>query len=197
MIVVGLTGGIGSGKTTVARMFEKLGVPIYIADAEAKRLMKSSKVIRRKLINLFGDQVYQNNELNRPLIASKIFKETALLERMNAIVHPKVGLDFKRWLKKQNSDYVIKEAAIIFEQNMQSEYDFIITVTAGLEDRMDRLLKRDKSSENKIKNIIDNQMPDDEKTKKSDFVILNNQLKDTQDQVLKIHHQILKILVKI
>lgn len=196
MTVVGLTGGIGSGKTTVARMFEQLGVPIYLADDEAKRLMKSSKVIRRKLINLFGEEAYHNNELNRPWIASKIFKETALLDRMNAIVHPKVGLDFKRWLKKQNSDYVIKEAAIIFEQNMQSQYDFIITVTAGIDQRMDRVLKRDKASENKIKNIINNQMPDDEKIKKSDFVILNNQLIDTQEQVLKIHHQILKILVK-
>lgn len=196
MIVVGLTGGIGSGKTTVARMFENLGIPIYLADDEAKRLMRNSKYIKRKIISLFGQESYVDNELDRPFLASRIFKDASLLESMNAIVHPKVRLDFERWLKKQNSVYVIKESAIIFEQNMQSQYDYIITVTADTKDRIARLLQRDNTSENHIKNIINNQIPDEEKIKNSDFVIVNNQLEDTQLQVVKTHQKILKNISK-
>ncbi len=197
MKVVGLTGGIGSGKTTVARMFENLGIPIYIADVEAKRLMRSSKYIKRKIIALFGQESYVDNELNRPFLASRIFKDASLLEKMNAIVHPKVRMDFERWLKKQNSLYVIKEAAIIFEHNMQSHYDYIITVTADSNDRIARVLQRDNSSVKDIINIVNNQMPDEEKTRNSDFVIVNNELKETQEQVLKTHQKILKSLSKI
>lgn len=196
MIVVGLTGGIGSGKTTVARLFESLGVPIYIADVEAKRLMNTSKVIKRKLTYLFGDDAYINHELNRPYIASKIFKDASLLAKMNAVVHPKVGQDFKRWLKKQDSDYVIKEAAIIFEQQMQSQFDYIITVTAAIDDKISRLLKRDNTSKSKIMDIMKNQISDDEKIKNSDFVIVNNDLKDTEKQVIKTHENLLKIIHK-
>lgn len=192
MIVVGLTGGIGSGKTTVAKLFQALGIPIYIADVEAKRLMNTSKVIKRKLIALFGDEAYIHNELNRPFIASKIFNDSNLLSQMNAIVHPKVGSDFRRWLKKQTSPYVIKEAAIIFEQQMQSEYDYIITVTANIDDKIERLLKRDQMTKNKIMEIIKNQMSDEEKIKKSDFVIVNDQLEDTKKQVLEIHEKLLQ-----
>lgn len=195
-MVVGLTGGIGSGKTTVARMFENLGIPIYIADVEAKRLMRNSKYIKRKIIALFGQESYVDNELNRPFLASRIFKDASLLESMNAIVHPRIKMDFERWLKKQNSVYVIKEAAIIFEQNMQSQYDYIITVTADPKDRIARVLKRDNTSERDIMNIINNQIPDEEKIRNSDFVIVNIQLEDTQKQVLKTHHKILKSISK-
>lgn len=194
MIIVGLTGGIGSGKTTVAKLFETLGVPIYIADVEAKRLMNSSKVIRRQLIKLFGEDAYMNDELNRPFLASKIFNDASLLAQMNGIVHPKVGMDFKRWLKKQTSLYVIKEAAIIFEHQKQSEYDYIITVTASLEDKVARVLKRDNTTESKIMDIIKNQMSDEEKIKKSDFVIVNDTLEDIEKQVLITHNKILQKL---
>lgn len=196
MIVVGLTGGIGSGKTTVAKLFEALGVPVYIADDKAKRLMNSSKVIRRKLIDLFGEDAYVDNELNKPFIASKIFNDATILAQMNAIVHPKVGLDFKRWLKKQQSAYVIKEAAIIFEHQMQSQYDYIITVTADAKDKISRVIKRDGTTEAKILAIIKNQMPDDEKVKLSDFVIVNDRLEDTKKQVLKLHTKLLLISQK-
>jgi dephospho-CoA kinase len=197
MIVVGLTGGIGSGKTTVARIFEDLGIPIYIADVEAKRLMNTSKVIKRKLIFLFGDKAYVDNQLNRPHLASKIFNDASLLTQMNAIVHPKVGKDFKCWLKKQTSLYVIKEAAIIFELQRQSDYDYIITVTANTKDKIERVLKRDETTESKVTAIMKNQMSDEEKAKKSDFVIVNNQLEDTKKQVLKIHEKILQNLAKL
>jgi len=194
MKIVGLTGGIGSGKTTVSNMFNDLGVPVYIADLEAKKLMATSKVIKRKLIDLFGPKAYENNELNRAYIASKIFNDKVYLDKMNAIIHPKVATHFKQWLQKQTSKYVIKEAAIIFEHNMQSQYDYIITVIANEEERIKRIIKRDNTSKEKIVSIIKNQISDQEKVKMTDFVIINDQLDHTKAQVLKIHNAILKDL---
>lgn len=194
MKVVGLTGGIGSGKTTVSNMFKDLGVPVYIADIEAKTLMNSSAVIKRKLIDLFGPMAYQNNELNRAFISSKIFNDKVYLEKMNAIIHPKVAEHFKNWLQKQTSLYVIKEAAIIFEHNTQSQYDAIITVIADKEARINRILKRDSTTKDKILSIMKHQLSDEEKVKMSDFVILNDNLEHTKEQVLKTHNSILKTL---
>jgi len=190
--IVGLTGGIGSGKTTVANYFKALGVPVYIADVEAKALMKRSKIIKRKLIQLFGKKAYVNDELNKALIAQKIFNNAALLESMNSIVHPKVASHFKRWLKKQDTPYVIKEAAIFFENGTYKSLDCIITVTAPEASRIQRVVKRDQSSEKKVKAIIKNQWSDAEKVKLSDFVIENINLEDTKNQVNKIHQKILK-----
>ncbi|MGM5471049.1 dephospho-CoA kinase [Flavobacteriaceae bacterium LMO-SS05] len=194
MKIVGLTGGIGSGKTTVANMFKDLGVPIYIADFEAKNLMNTSKVIKRKLIELFGPKAYENNALNRTYIASKIFNDKAYLDKMNAIVHPKVAAHFKQWLQKQNSDYVVKEAAIIFEHSMQSQYDYIITVVAKKAERIKRVLNREATTKDKIMSIMKHQLSDDEKIKMSDFVIVNDNLEHTKEQVLKAHNFILKNL---
>ena len=176
MITVGLTGGIGSGKTTVARAFEALGIPVYIADDEAKALMVKSKVIKRKLIQLFGEPAYIDGQLNRPYLASKIFSDKTLLSKMNAIVHPKVGAHFKRWLKKQEAPYIIKEVAIIFENNLEDQYDYIISVVADEALRIDRVIARDSSSKEKVESIIRNQLPDSEKIEKSDYVIFNNDL---------------------
>jgi dephospho-CoA kinase len=194
MKVIGLTGGIGSGKTTVSNMFKDLGVPVYIADIEAKNLMNSSAVIKRKLIDLFGDIAYQNNELNRAYISSKIFNDKVYLEKMNAIIHPKVAEHFKHWLQKQTSLYVIKEAAIIFEHNTQSQYDAIITIIADKDDRINRILKRDNTTKDKILSIMKHQLSDEEKVKMSNFVILNDNLEHTKEQVLKTHNSILKTL---
>ena len=194
MKIVGLTGGIGSGKTTVSNMFKELGVPVYIADNEAKNLMSSSKVIKRKLIELFGPKAYEDNSLNRTYIASKIFNDDTYLQKMNAIIHPKVANHFKHWLQKQTSKYVIKEAAIIFEHNMQSQYDYVITVIANEEDRINRILKRDNTTKDKIMSIMKHQLSDDEKVKLSDFVIINDKLEHTKEQVLNIHNSILKNL---
>jgi dephospho-CoA kinase len=194
MKIIGLTGGIGSGKTTVSNMFKDLGVPVYIADIEAKNLMNSSAVIKRKLIDLFGAMAYQNNELNRAYISSKIFNDKVYLEKMNAIIHPKVAEHFKHWLQKQTSLYVIKEAAIIFEHNTQSQYDAIITVIADKDDRINRILKRDNTTKDKILSIMKHQLSDEEKVKMSNFVILNDNLEHTKEQVLKTHNSILKTL---
>ncbi|WP_296313867.1 dephospho-CoA kinase [Winogradskyella sp. UBA3174] len=194
MKIVGLTGGIGSGKTTIANYFKSLGVPIYIADKEAKALMNRSKVIKRKLKELFGDAAYIEGELNRPFLASQIFADKDLLQKMNAIVHPKVASHFRRWLKKQKASYIIKEVAIIFENNLESQYDFIITVVADEAIRVARVLKRDDTSKDKIKSIINNQLPDSEKIKKSDFVIINENLESAKVKVLEIHNKLTAVL---
>lgn len=194
MKIVGLTGGIGSGKTTVAGIFSKLGVPVYIADDEAKKLMKSSKVIKRKLVKLFGEDAYINGNLNKPFIANAIFNNKALLEKMNAIIHPKVASHFNKWFLKQTAPYVIKEAAILFENNTYQSFDFIITVTAPEEIKIERLLNRDDTSIKRIEDIMKNQWPDEEKIKYSDFVIVNNAIENTEKQVAKIHAQIIESL---
>ncbi len=193
MTVVGLTGGIGSGKTTIANFFKELNVPIYFADIEAKKLMNKSKVLQKKIKAIFGERAYIKNELNRPFIAERIFKDKQLLQQMNAIVHPKVGKHFIKWLNKQNSPYVIKEAAILFENNSYKNYDYIITVVAEEKERINRILHRDNTSEQKIKDIMENQWDDSKKVKLSDFVIQNKSLDNTKKQVYSIHRKLLKL----
>jgi len=192
MKIVGLTGGIGSGKTTVANMFRHLGAPIYIADEEAKKLMATSKIIKRKLIELFGDDAYINGELNKTYIAKTIFNDKTFLEKMNAIIHPRVGIHFKKWAAKQNAPYVIKEAAVIFENGTYKQFDCLITITAPKDLKIQRLLKRDNSTIEKIEAIMKNQWSDEEKIKLSDFVIVNSEFEKTVQQVAKIHKLILK-----
>lgn len=194
--LVGLTGGIGSGKTTIANFFKELGVPIYIADTEAKALMNRSKVIKRKLIALFGDNAYQNGKLNRDFLSKQIFNNKDLLQKMNAIVHPKVASHFKRWVKKQEAPYVISEAAILFENGSYKKYDYIITVTAPEEVRLKRVMSRDNSSKEKVKSVMNNQWKDEEKIKLSDYVIQNINLEEAKAQVLQIHQNLLQKLQK-
>ncbi|WP_336128749.1 dephospho-CoA kinase [Mesoflavibacter sp. CH_XMU1422-2] len=194
--LVGLTGGIGSGKTTIANFFKELGVPIYIADTEAKALMNRSKVIKRKLIALFGDNAYQNGKLNRDFLSKQIFNNKDLLQKMNAIVHPKVASHFKRWVKKQEAPYVISEAAILFENGSYKKYDYIITVTAPEEVRLKRVMSRDSASKEKVKSVMNNQWKDEEKIKLSDYVIQNINLEEAKAQVLQIHQNLLEKLQK-
>lgn len=196
MIVVGLTGGIGSGKTTVAKMFKTLGVPVYIADVEAKKLMLKSKIIKRKLIVLFGEEAYVDHSLNKPFIASIIFKDKNMLNQMNAIIHPRVARHFENWAAKQNSAYVIKEVAILFENGGDKLCDYIIAVTAPKADKIERVLQRDNTTEEKVKAIMDNQWSDTEKVKLSHFVIENIDLEKTKKQVASVHAQILKKIQK-
>ncbi|APY07436.1 dephospho-CoA kinase [Winogradskyella sp. J14-2] len=192
MIIVGITGGVGSGKTTIAKWFQSQGVPVYIADKEAKALMNRSKVIKRKLTALFGENAYENGILNREYLASKIFSDKTLLSQMNAVVHPKVASHFKRWLKKQDTPYVIKEAAIIFENSLEHQYDYIITVIADKNLRIERVMQRDNTSKEKVESIIRNQLSDEDKIKKSHFVIKNNNLEEAQKQAQDIHQTLLQ-----
>ncbi|WP_445734934.1 dephospho-CoA kinase [Mariniflexile sp.] len=194
MTIVGLTGGIGSGKTTVAKQFTDLGIPVYIADEEAKKLMARSKIIKRKLINLFGNDAYINNQLNKPFVRNIIFKDASYLQKMNAIVHPRVAEHFEKWVLKQDAPYVIKEVAILFESGGYKQCDFVITVTAPKQLRIKRLLKRDGSTVETIETIMKNQWTDAQKVKLSQFVITNTELEKTKNQVVKIHQEILKLI---
>ncbi len=192
MKIVGLTGGIGSGKTTVANMFKDLNVPVYIADDEAKALMQRSKVIKRKLIEQFGTEAYSGEKPNREYLASVVFKNKEALKTINSIVHPKVASHFRKWLKKQESAYVIKEAAILFENGGYKECDLMIVVVAEVNERIERVIDRDKTEASRVKAIINNQWNDTDKIKLSDFVVYNNNLHETKLQVHQIHDEILK-----
>lgn len=195
MLVVGLTGGIGSGKSTVASFFNELGIPIYYADVEAKKLMLTSKIIRRKLIDRFGNNVYQNNKLNKVLLAKLIFTNKENLQFVNSIVHPKVTQHFNRWIKKKEKTthikYIIQENAILFENGSNKYFDKIITVTAPIELKIKRVVKRDNSTKKDVLDRMKNQWKDVEKIKKSDFVIHNINLKSTKEQVEITHNKLL------
>lgn len=194
MIIVGLTGGMGSGKTTVANMFIELGIPIYIADVEAKKLMNSSKVIKRELIQLFGTNAYSDGKISKAFLADKIFNDKDLLVEMNAVIHPKVKTHFKKWIKIQRSLYVIYEAAILFENGGYKECDYIITVTAPETVRIQRIIQRDNATKQSVRAIMDNQWNDAKKVKLSHFVIENKELYQTAKQVKNIHQKILEKL---
>lgn len=194
MMIVGLTGGIGSGKTTVAKFFKDYGIPVYIADEEAKKLMNRSKVIKRKLVQLFGEKAYVENTLNKPFIANIIFNDKSYLQKMNAIIHPRVARHFKKWIEKQNAPYVIKEVAILFENGGHEACDALITVIAPKEIRVKRLLKRDNTTIEKIEAIMNNQWTDAQKMNLSDYVIENISIENTKKQVSKVHSHIMKNL---
>ncbi|MFC4096997.1 dephospho-CoA kinase [Euzebyella saccharophila] len=194
MITVGLTGGIGSGKTTVAKMFQELGVPVYNSDKEAKTLMISNGEVKEQIIQLLGEEAYVEGILNREFISKKIFNDPKLLRSMNAIVHPSVRKDFILWREEKETPYVIQESALIFETGSQEFYDQIVFVTAPQEERINRVMLRDpNSNRKKVEERISNQLPDSKKAPFSHFVIENLDLKNTYKQVEDIH---LKLLTK-
>ena len=195
-MLVGLTGGIGSGKSTVASFFRELGIPVYTADDEAKKLMTTSKRVKAKLIKEFGEQTFVDGQLNRGYIASIVFNDTAKLATLNNIVHPEVAKHFKKWTIKHNAPYVIQENAILFESNAASRFDTIITVTAPIDLRFERVLKRDDTTIKQIQSRMNNQLSDDERLQRSDFVIENIDWDITKQQVLDIHNQLLKRVKK-
>lgn len=193
MKVIGLTGGIGSGKTTVANMFKDFGVSVYIADSEAKKLMHS-KNVKERVIELLGEEAYQKNKLNRAYISSKVFSDKNLLQNLNQIVHPEVGKHFKNWLKKQQGIYAIKEAAILFENGNYKHCDKTILVTSDEQKRIARVVKRDQTTTDKVMNVIENQWTDDQKAKLADFVIENNSdLESLKSKVYSIHQELIKL----
>lgn len=191
MRIVGLTGGIGSGKSTVARMFESLGVPVYYSDDEAKQLMNTSDHIKKSLIDVFGKRSFENGKLNRPYIAGLVFDNKKKLKQLNAIVHPEVKRNFENWLMNQNTPYVIQENPLIFENNNQGDFDFVITVTAPEKIRVQRVMERDGLSEDQVLSRVKNQLEDQLKVKGSHFVITNDTLDGTKNQVERINEEIL------
>ncbi|WP_010522925.1 dephospho-CoA kinase [Aquimarina agarivorans] len=172
-MIVGLTGGIGSGKTYVAGLFEAMGVPIYIADTEAKKLMNSNSAVKKSIIDLFGVEAYQNDVLNKKFIADQVFENKLLLNDLNAIVHPAVAAHFQDWYNSQKFDFVIKESAILFETEGYKKCDKTILVIAPENIRIKRVMKRDQISEAQVRARINNQWSDERKKKLADYVVNN------------------------
>lgn len=191
-MIVGLTGGIGSGKSTIASLFKDLGVPIYIADHRAKLLMESDQRIRERIIYEFGSQAYSGSKPNRKFLADIVFKQPDKLAVLNSIIHPVVRADFDSWYADQTYPYVIKEVAILFESGGDKLCDAIITVTAPKEVRIQRVINRDQSKRSEVEDRMRNQWTDQQRVEKSTYVIENIDLEATKDKVRGIHHRILK-----
>lgn len=182
--IIGLTGGIGSGKTTVAKYFASKGIPVYIADEAAKNIMNNSKVVH-EVQSIFPENVIlENGLLDRNAIRELVFADKSKLDQLNSIIHPKVKTDFENWLlKNKNTKFIIKEVAILFETNGQKYCDATILVTAPIETRIKRVLERDATSRENIMQIINNQLPEEEKRKLATYVINNENLKITYKTV--------------
>ncbi len=182
--IIGLTGGIGSGKTTVAKYFASKSIPVYIADEAAKNIMNNSKVVH-EVQSIFPENVIlENGLLDRNAIRELVFADKSKLDQLNSIIHPKVKTDFENWLlKNKNTKFIIKEVAILFETNGQKYCDATILVTAPIETRIKRVLERDATSRENILQIINNQLPEEEKRKLATYVINNENLKITYKTV--------------
>lgn len=174
-IKIGITGGIGSGKSVVSRLLETMGIPVYISDQEAKRITHTDEVIRRELSALVGTEVFQDGELNRPLLASYMFGHPEHVKEVNGIIHPRVKEDFRRWAESFEDEQLVgMESAILIESGFGDEVDFLVMVYAPLEVRLERAVKRDCSSRELILKRIEAQMSDEEKREHADFIIVND-----------------------
>ena len=191
--IIGLTGGIGSGKSRVASAFAALGVPCYIADKEAKKLMQESPEVKQKLSALFGDKAYQDEKLNRTHIGDIVFRDPEKLKALNAIVHPAVGRHFAHWLALQDAPYVIKEVAILFETGGQAFVDKSLLITAPLEVRIQRVMERDGCSKEAVLARIDNQWNDEQRISLADFVLENIDWRTTEQQIQVLHSRFLSL----
>lgn len=193
MIKVGVTGGVGSGKTTVCHVFRQLGVPVFQADIVAKELYDMSESVRSKMIGLLGESIYNGENLDRRKLARLIFSNRELLHQVNRIVHPEVASYFIEWCQNHIFEsYVIQESAILFESNAGKVMDIIITVTAPVDVRLKRIMKRPGMSEQLALKIMENQMPDEMKIKQSRYVIENDDQHLIIPQVMEIHKALAK-----
>jgi dephospho-CoA kinase len=182
--IIGLTGGIGSGKTTVAKYIASKGIPVYIADEAAKDIMNDANVVREVQSIFTENVILKNGLLDRSAIRELVFEDKSKLEQLNKIIHPKVKTDFENWLKKnKNAPFVIKEVAILFETNGHKYCDATILVTAPIETRIKRVIERDSTSRENILQIINNQLPEEEKMKLATFVVTNENLSITYKTV--------------
>ncbi len=193
MKIIGLTGGIGSGKSTVLNLFKELGITTYMADNEAKNLMNSDLELVGNIIKLFGEQAFQDQKLDNKFIASIVFSDKAKLKALNDLVHPKVREHFNLFIHKLNSDLIIYEAAILFESGSAQRCDYVITVIADEDDKIQRIMNRDGLTKEQILSRMKNQLEDAVKIKKADFVIYNKDLPGTKDQILSIFDIIKKL----
>lgn len=189
--IIGLTGGIGSGKTYVARLFEEKGVPIYLADDEAKKISES-KEVNVKIKDYFGKSVFENGVLDRKKLGAIVFNDAKKLAVLNSIIHPVVRQHFLNWVKQQESPFVLKEAAILFESKSNQDCSIVITVECPIEERIERVMLRDGLNEEDVKSRISRQMTAQERMEKSDFVIQNIDKEETKKEVNRIWELITK-----
>lgn len=187
--IIGLTGGIGSGKTTIAKYFQSFGIPVYIADEEAKKVMQSVEILKT-IKKEFGSAVFDTHVLNREKLAQIVFNDPLKLEKLNTIVHPAVKKHFEEWLLQQTkAPFIIYEAAILFESGRHKDCDLIITVTAPIESRIERVMARDKTTRDLVLKRINSQWTDKQRIERSDFVIQNSSFETAKreaDKILKI-----------
>lgn len=194
MLKIGLTGGIGSGKTIVSRIFKHLSVPIYEADSEAKRLMNSSEKLKSDIVSLLGDKAYVNGDLNNSYVASLVFNDPQKLHDLNKIVHPAVREDFNQWTGKHHQyPYVIQEAAILFESGHYTFFDKIVFVIASRELRIKRVMQRDSVEREDVLKRMKMQLPEEDKMKLSDYIIVNNIGDLILPQVLNLHDKFISL----
>tara|TARA_Y100001947_G_C10343649_1_gene306588 strand:+ start:2425 stop:3009 length:585 start_codon:yes stop_codon:yes gene_type:complete len=191
MIKVAITGGIGTGKTTISSMFSDKGIPVFNSDEIAKEIMNTDSLLKNEIVTAFGDKAYDKNKLNKEYLSDVIFNNETLLKKINSIVHPYVAEEFNSWIQEQNSKYIIYESAIIFENQAEDSFDKIICVTASEEEVISRIMKRNDFSVDKIKSIINKQLPNDAKVQKSDYVIESMNISKLSDKVLEIHNDIM------
>jgi len=193
MITVGLTGGIGSGKTLISKVFNCLGIPIFNADYEAKKIMNSDEDVILQIKHEFGDDIYGIESINRKRLASIIFEDKNALIKINSIIHPKVRESFMTWSNiKEDYPYVIEEAAILFESNAYKELDFTINVHAHELIRINRVVERDQVSVESVKSRMKNQLSDEKRISLADYTIYNDGSRMVLPQILEIHQKILK-----
>ena len=190
---IGLTGGIGSGKTTVAKIFELLNVPVYYADTASKLLYKTDKQLIQKIKEHFGDDIYNGDELNKPKMASLVFNDPQKLELLNSLVHPLTIRDAENWMKAQVAPYVIKEAALLFESGSVAGLDYVIGVYAPQHIRLKRVLDRDNTSREEVLNRMNRQIDEGIKMKLCDFIINNNEQDLVIPQVMGLHGKLLQL----
>lgn len=190
---VGITGGIGSGKSYVCEVFRNLDIPVFNADNIAREITESDPQIRILYKNLFGNDIYKNGGLNRSKVAEKVFNDAQLLKKVNKAIHPLVLEKFDSWVKeKEGYPYVIKEAAIIFESGSEKELNFVITISAPEELRIERVMKRDRVERSTVEARIMKQWTEEDRIKQSDFVIVNDEKRLLLPQVLEIHEKLIK-----
>lgn len=183
---IGLTGGIGSGKTTIAKIFQSMGYPVYFADTRAKYLMVNNQKLIASVQSLFGEDIYTNNKLNRAKLGNIVFNDKAKLEQLNQLVHPAVARDYNDWRTKQRSNIVFKEAAILFETGSYKAMDLNILVTCPVEERIKRVIKRDNSTKEEVLSRMNNQWPEEKKIKLADYTINNSGKVLIMEQIIAI-----------
>ena len=190
MYKVGLTGGIGSGKSTVAELLNIRGVAIYDSDSRAKELMNGNEALREALIAAFGAECYTDAGLNRAWLAERVFGNKAELERLNAIVHPAVMRDFAAWAEAQEGDYVVLESAILLEAGLEEHVDVVVAVMAPKDIRLERAMQRDGVSREQIEERMRNQMSDDERTDRAKYAVVNIDIEELEEDVEQLHRRL-------